>query len=387
VRLFYFAPSANAKIDRQFGRQLDMPALRNKVLGVSAAVRQAGVFVTVVSALAPQAPMRVFSKARIYRSDGVCFAEVFSVGRGALRRIVASYSLLRFSMAAISKDDRVIFYNFFPEHLLSALFLRLRGRTPILDIEDAPDESGAWTVLNRICFSLMKRLCAEKYLTVSRALALKLNLKRSLVVYGVANYFLRLSAPPTRFARAEVNVHYGGAVAPGTGRDMFIEAVRILVKNEPRLCLHFHVTGFFDPLVFSQFTAEIEGRSRVKVFVYGRLTLDEYRALMETMDIGLSLKLPSSSIGQVTFPSKVVEITALGLLLCSTSVSDVPDIFNDTSAVLLKTEDAWELAEVLSYAIRHRSESAWRAQNGHSVALQRFSSASVGTQIATFLRE
>ena len=78
-------------------------------------------------------------------------------------------------------------------------------------------------------------------------------------------------------------------------------------------------------------TAEVE----FSVSVYGKLTMSDYRAFMDTMDIGLCLKLSSTGIGETTFPSKVVEIAASGLLLCATSISDVPLIFDDASAIIL----------------------------------------------------
>jgi glycosyltransferase involved in cell wall biosynthesis len=389
VRLFYFASVSNTRLDRELGRQLDIPSGRNKVLGVCAAVRQQGVFVTVVTALAPQSPMRVFSKARLYRSDGVCVAQLFTLGRGAVRRIVASYSLLLFAITALSREDYVVFYNYYPEYLPSALFLRLRGRTPIFDIEDSPrrDQTGPWDLVNRICFPLMKWLCDRKYLIVSKTLARKLGLERSLAVYGVADYFTNGSNAIQRFTRSEVNIHYGGALMRATGLDLFMDAVRHLVASEPGLCAHFHVTGLFEPEALHQFAADISGRSRIQVSVYGKLMMSDYRALMDTMDIGLCLKLPSTDMGQTTFPSKVVEIAALGLLLCSTSVSDVPLIFDDTNALVLKSEDVGELAAALSSAIRDRDQSKKRAEQGRRLALRRFSKACVGADIVDFLRE
>ena len=65
MRLFYFAPISNTRMDRELGYQLDVPSARNKVLGVCGAVRQQGVFPVVVTSIAPPlSPMRAFSKTR-----------------------------------------------------------------------------------------------------------------------------------------------------------------------------------------------------------------------------------------------------------------------------------------------------------------------------------
>ena len=315
-------------------------------------------------------------------------AQVFSLGRGIVRRLVASYSLLRFAMTALSGEDYVVFYNYYPEFLPTALFLKLRGCTPILDIEDSPprDQSGLWRFILPACFAIMKFLCNKKYLVVSETLAKRLNLKNYLAVYGVAEYFTNGSNVAQRFNRTEVSIHYGGALLHATGLDLFMNTVRWLVKREPGLHAHFHVTGLFNPETLNRFASEINGQTQIRVSIHGKLTMSEYRVLIDTMDIGLCLKLPSTGIGETTFPSKVVEIAALGLLLCSTNVSDVPLIFDDKSALVLKSEDVEELALALSSAIRDRDQSRKRAQQGRRVAFQHFSKARVGKEIVSFIR-
>lgn len=388
-RIFYFAPISSDRIDRRHGVQHDAGAARNKVLGVCSALRRAGSFPVVVTAFAPAPISDAFRGAELFRERGICFAKVFCLGAGVRRRIVAGLTLLAFSMSAIRSRDSVIFYNHFPEYFLSAFYLRIIGRPGFMDIEDAPrpDRRGPKDVLERAFFAIMMRLCAEKNLIVSKNLADSLGLQQFLPVYGVSSYFDNATAAEAKFADETVKVLYGGAVLPETGLNLFCAAVRILASGGEKLPIHFYVTGHFEEAPMRAFENEMNGLGGVDISVLSHLSMAEYRKLAKEMDVGLCLKLPSSSMGQTTFPSKVVEIAALGMLLCSTRVSDVPYIFSESDAILLKSEDPAELAAAIKHAALDRGESAEKAKRGQKLVFEKFSSDRVGVQIMEFLRE
>jgi glycosyltransferase involved in cell wall biosynthesis len=90
-------------------------------------------------------------------------------------------------------------------------------------------------------------------------------------------------------------------------------------------------------------------------------------------------------MGATTFPSKVVEMAAYGLLVVSTRVSDVPLLFDDSSAELLSEASPAALASVFARVIEDPGGARHRADRGLAMIRERFSSAAVGRQMAQFL--
>ena len=114
-------------------------------------------------------------------------------------------------------------------------------------------------------------------------------------------------------------------------------------------------------------------------------TKNEYFKIVCQSHVGLCLKLSSSRLANTTFPSKVIEIAANQLLLITTKVSDIPFLFDDKSARILKSEDANALVETIIAVIENRDESEKMAEVGKLRILQTCSSDVVGKQILNFL--
>src|SRR5207237_143858 len=144
-----------------------------------------------------------------------------------------------------------------------------------------------------------------------------------LTVYGTA--VPSPSAP--RFAGAAPLVHFGGSLLRETGLELFRAAVELIEHEAPESALRFVVTGSAAPGALAGMPP--------RVAVAAGLDQPRYRALLDSVDVSLSLKLPSSEMGQTTFPSKTIEIAAAGILLVATPIGDVPALFDDTQAVLL----------------------------------------------------
>ena len=134
-----------------------------------------------------------------------------------------------------------------------------------------------------------------------------------------------------------------------------------------------------------RFHASVSAASRFRFTVLAGISAERYRAIARRMDIGLALKLSWHSYAQTTFPSKVIELAAMGMLVCTTSISDIPDIFEGESAILLSAETPVELAAALREAATDRTRSAARARNGRARVLERFSRARVGAELGAFL--
>ncbi len=381
--IFYVAPVAVGSGHGLAG----IPAVRNKVLGVLAALRAAGARPILVSTVGDPRAVHLARPLRAGNAGGFDAVQVFAPGRAAVRRLVASLSLLVAAIRLVRGGDRVILYNFFPEYLPAALWLAVCGIPCVLDIEDAPraDDRGFGALVNRISFRLLRFVTQRRYLIVSDQLARSLGLSRYLTVYGVASHFSAARPGTVPFGGDAVRINYGGAMLHETGIDLFAAALRILVREHDTAPLHVFVTGHVPHGQFDALLAEVNASPAVRLTVAADLDGAAYRALLETMDAGLCLKLPSTAMGQTTFPSKVIEIAAKGLLLVTTAVSDVPLIFDDSCAVVLAGEDPVELATALATLTMERSTAADRARRGQQRVAERFSAEAVGTAIRRFL--
>lgn len=337
-------------------------AARNKLIGLADAVARAGGRVWLVSTL-PAA------RALAHRRR-VAFAALPTRGTRAGRRFSAALTLAAFGLRRIHAADRVILYNPFPEYLPLALLLRLRGTPATLDIEDAPTSArGLLQRVTRWTYRALTALTRPGRIVASRELAARLGLARVLPVYGVAEP----AAPVVRFTAPELLVQFGGSLLPETGLALFRQAVRLLPPGAP---IRFVVTGIAP-------AGALDGLPE-SVTVAAGLDDAAYRALLARVDVALSLKLPSSEMGQTTFPSKTIEIAAAGILLVTTAVSDVPLLFDDRCAVILKGEDPRELADALLAIAHDRAEAARRAEAGRARVAERLAPAAIGRALLDF---
>lgn len=382
-RIFYFAPVATDALNTRHKQHLHIGPADNKVFSVGRALRAAGCRVVVVSAVLNHLAGTSLNEA--LRAEGQAFVRLYSRGGGAVKRLISAISYFLFCLTIVRRQDRVIFYNFFPEFIPAAWLLKLRGAPGILDVEDGPraDEPGARGIMVRTSYKMMATLVSPRHLTVSNRLAKQLGLSPALAVYGVAK---KRNSAREIFKDEEVNILYGGAILPDTGLYLFSDAIRRLTKLEVSRRIHIHITGTYDFKILSALESEVNSAgSRVHMTCHQGLSLTAYKSMLESIDVGLCLKLSSSEMGQTTFPSKVVEYSSLGILVLSTAVSDVPDLFDENSAVILRDETPEHLAQALAQIVLDTAKSKAIASRGCEVAERCFSAASVGMNVRDFV--
>jgi glycosyltransferase involved in cell wall biosynthesis len=117
----------------------------------------------------------------------------------------------------------------------------------------------------------------------------------------------------------------------------------------------------------------------------GKVEESDYIEILRQSHVGLCLKIPCSGMGSTTFPSKVVELASYGLLVISTRVSDVPDLFPPGSAVLLSDPSAEALVAALVAADADPKTASEIAERGNAVVRERLSAKKVGTELLAFL--
>jgi glycosyltransferase involved in cell wall biosynthesis len=177
----------------------------------------------------------------------------------------------------------------------------------------------------------------------------------------------------------------GGALLPETGADLLIDAISHLRASKTPWTqkIQFEVTGHGESL--ARFRAlEVDQRFPI-VRVHGRTTDEEYRKILAKCDIGLALKLNEGNLAHTTFPSKVVEFAAAGLLVLSTDISDVRKVLGDDGAVYLRKDDAVALNELFELLLKAPDRAKAIAQNGLMRAQEQCDPQRAGTTVARFL--
>lgn len=383
ARLFYVGPVGASTISRRLGQDRYVGAADNKVMSLAQAMREAGVAAVVVSNVYDRPPGARLSGA--IKSGKVAYVRTWAAGSAGIRRIATALSLLMFSMRLVKKRDRVLLYNFFPEYLLMAAYLRLIGQAAMLDVEDGPTENarGLREMVVRLSYRLIRPMTTKRCVAASHSLAKNLGLTDVLAVYGVART-PQAALPARRFQNPRVQILFGGAILPGTGWHLFRDTLRSLTDQGTGRDLDFHVTGNFDTTQMEDLRASLNTNGPT-LTIHPRLDATAYRSLLEQCDIGLALKIPEDEISVTTFPSKVVEIASAGLLLISTPASDVPLLFSDENAVIMKNCSPLEFCEILKNILDDRQKYAERALSGYYHTLEQFSPNRVAQELAEFV--
>jgi glycosyltransferase involved in cell wall biosynthesis len=155
----------------------------------------------------------------------------------------------------------------------------------------------------------------------------------------------------------------GGTLCFDTGAELLITALRQLRRAAPpwaeKLC--FEITGKGPSL--EGLTALAAESGAPKVLVHGRTTDLQYREVLRRSDVGLALKPNTGALASTTFPSKVIEFAAEGLLVLTTDISDVHQVLG-SGALYLTQDEPQMLIDLLESVVKDRATARERAQQG-----------------------
>lgn len=278
----------------------------------------------------------------------------------------------------------LIFYNRSNAFLPSLLISTILGYNNILDLEDGEilvEKRILSIKTNQIVVGLFDKLCDRALLACS-------HLKERTSIRPVLCYYGTIFNLPAinKFQSKVVRVLIGGTLSHGTGADLLIEAISQMRLTQDSWVkdITFEVTGKGESLDDFNLLASLEGYP--KVVVHGRLSDLDYRDVLNQADVGLSLKLNEGPFANTTFPSKVIEYGAAGLLVLTTDISDVRSIFGD-SAIYLKFDNPMELIDLLRIIVSNREEARAYSQNGFKAVKNIFMPHITGKMLADFIFE
>ncbi len=367
------------------GITTDSPAASRKVFQLCVALRRAGVRPCVLSLGRGRAGRSTaYFGRRVRRVQGIPVVYApFSMLRGLseLISLVAPLSIVwRLNRPG---TNAMIFYNREIAYLPTLLLASRLGFRNVLDLEDGEVAQGSSSrsgLISRLVRKTYDRLCSAGALLACRALEAATSIRPVRCYYGTA----QPSATSARWMNDDVTVVLGGTIAPDTGADLLIEAIRQLRRSSPAWAAHLRIEVTGKGPSLAALAALTEATTGPRVRVHGRLSDTAYRQLMERSEAGLALKPNDGGLARTTFPSKVVELASAGLLVISTDISDVREVL-DGGALFLEHDDPAALVELLRLAVEDRSVARQLASKGAQAVWARCAPAPAGRAVADFV--
>lgn len=370
---------------QQRGITTDSPAASRKIFMLCQALRLAGVRPLVVSMGRGRAGgSSEFFPSVLRRVAGV---PIFYAPFSRVPFLSELLSLL-VPLAIIFKLRRqspkvTIFYNRLTAYIPSLLMSSMLGYRNVLDLEDGEVAASGHRragFFARWVSALFDRFCGAGALLACNALAEFTTSRPVLSYYGTAvgeSIFKKWQSDC-------VTILMGGTLCLDTGAELLIEAIRELRHEGPPWAqqLRFEVTGSGPSL--AGLTALAAGAGFPEVIVHGRTTDQQYREILGCSDVGLALKLNAGPLANTTFPSKVIEFAAEGLLVLTTDISDVRSVLADGARYLTRDEPR-ELIEALENIVKNRPMARECAQSGLRRVKAQCSPRSSGQTVANFI--
>lgn len=350
---------------QQRGITTDSPAASRKIFMLCQALRLAGVRPCIVSLGRGRAGgSKEFFPGVLRRVEGL---PVFYAPFSRIPILSELISLLAplgiiFKLRQ-QKQRAAIFYNRMSAYVPTLLASSFLGYRNVLDLEDGEVAAGGQKragFLASLVPRLFDRLCERGALLACNALAEHTTARPVLSYYGTA-----VGESSAKKWHSEcVTILMGGTLCLDTGAELLINSIRQLRQNSPPWAnlLRFEVTGKGSSLDgFSRLAAE---PGFPKVIVHGRTTDLQYREILCRSEVGLALKLNTGPLANSTFPSKVIEFAAAGLLVLTTDISDVRQVLGTSGALYLTRDEPQALIDLLESIVKDRKGARDCAQLG-----------------------
>lgn len=385
ARLIYLCNAIDEGTCRARGITTDSPAATRKVIEVTKAMRDAGVRGIVLSlGRGRQNGSGRYFPARVKRVEGVPVVYAPFLDRPLLTHLVSMLSLLPLLWRLRQKHLRPVLlaYNRLVHYWLAMELSRGLGFRAFLDLEDGSiDGEGSrlrqW--LTRFMTYRFDALCKNGATLAASALGRQYHGNRTVCCYGVAD----VKAVQRSFSDVgELRVHLGGTLQNTTGAQLLIDAIRHMRAMPDAPKIRFVITGTGESAKALAALAAEDGLPAVEFL--GKVSRDTYRQVIENAHVGLALKLRAGDLADTTFPSKVIEIASTGMLLVTTKISDVPQLFGEAGALYVEEETPSGLAALFERMDAERPMLGGIAAQGQIRIREYCSSVRVGASLKQF---
>ena len=351
VRIIYLCNAIDQNTKEERKVVFDSPAATNKVFGLAKALQTQGLDIQIVSfgkGKQTGSGNKYPAQSKIVFGIPVHYAAFWQIP--IITHIVGTFSLaslVRYLTKGFSGRVIVIAYNRLWQYLPSLIYAKCNKVENYLDLEDGPLPSKHILLRLKDIFSkqLFSLLCNSGSIIVARNIANQVRSGHIFICYGTTEIQQR---DANIWSHHPIKILFGGTLVSETGVQLLIDTVTWLEFHNPELKkkISFTVTGQGSLAANLQHFAEISGKDWIKFL--GSIDRNSYTKELNTAHIGLNLRLASSEMGKTTFPSKILEYASHGLTIVSTRVSDVPDLLDNDTAILLDEETPQHLASIFT---------------------------------------
>jgi glycosyltransferase involved in cell wall biosynthesis len=373
----------NTRLDRSI--ITDSPAASRKVFLLARSLKINKINVSVISLGRGRAGLGLRFYPKIQKQvEGICVEYLpYSTLRFA-SELISVFALVS-SLLRRRRTEKavIIFYNKLVLYA-PAVFVSWSIRNKnILDLEDGFLPNKALTpsqIYAQISSVFYDKFCGQGVLLACNALQKQTKIQHKMCYYGS----VECKDGARKFDNPVIAILYGGTISPETGSEIFIEAVKIIQESSEEWCksIQFYVTGHGTGIL--SIKNELSATARPLARVLGRLNQSEYSSVLNLADIGLALKPNRGGLAETTFPSKVIEYASNGLLVLSTDVSDVRNIFGE-NAVYLERDCGKLLVEKLKNIVLNQIIYKKIARQSQILIERRFSIQNSGAELKKFL--
>ncbi len=306
-----------------------------------------------------------------------------------ISEIISLFSLpyILFRLRLYSGSTSVVFWNRTSAYILALFISLLLGFSRFLDLEDGDLQDSNWTLGG--LYIILKRkiynhLCSSGSIISCKALSSSLGRLDHLCYYGVSE---NNSGSKTFDSNSRIVFLLGGTVSVDTGALTLVNAIKLLRQLDKSFVnrVEFVITGKGDCIHLFEQLGNIDDFPKVKVM--GRLSDIEYNHVLASASVGLALKQLNGPLALTTFPSKVIEMAGAGLLIITTDISDVRDIFGDNGAIYLSDDEPESLVRSICWILDNPIAATAISARSADVVKNNLSLRSGGIALKNFLRK
>lgn len=316
----------------------------------------------------------LFLRTKISRSLGKIELFTFALGIPLLGYAFSSIftGLQTIRLIENRKPKIVIFYNFDPATLLSAVLAKARGVDAlVLQLEDIPlglksfwvksDEVGVMReTISYLLFHIGAALCEGVIMPTGR-FAASIPCNKPFLVNAACNEISLLDYKRT--SDNKLTFIFAGKLEAEHGIVALMGAIRLVAKNGLRNRCRFFICGRGPRTSDIQsFHREINDEDFVSF--RGFVSDHEYLDLLNKSDVGLALQDPAGLYGRSKTPSKAYEFISHGKILVATDVGDLSKLPRDFVLLCPKVDESMifnNIKDLLSFRYEQIVERKIRA--------------------------
>jgi hypothetical protein len=329
------------------------PAGSNRMYNISSALslnRKTSIILSAGSAGNIKFNSKLIHPYQIVKNDQNIIIFASALGIPYLSIIFEPFSVLYifFKLFYKYKFKVIVLYCYYPSTVLIALFGKLLNLKIIEDLQDIVKPKISDILSFKILFALQQYLgyiFMKITLLISDIILVPTNKFKT---YYFKNKYLKIDGcvnfneiKKSNLFNSEINILYSGLINDENGRNLFLDTLSRL-DNSLKNNLIFHVSGVIEN--DNHFLQRINTFTNLKVIVHGFLNIQDFKVLLDKINVCLVLQNPNGRNSWSKTPSKGFEYLSKGKVLICTNIGDFIEIPNDC-ILFLDNYDAITLEE------------------------------------------